>query len=164
MTLVLRRALPADVPLIRELIAGLAAYEKLSNACVATEALLLEHLFGARPHAEVVIAEYNMETAGFALYFHNFSTFLARPGIYLEDLFIWPAYRGHGIGKALLQYLAVLAIDRGCGRLEWSVLNWNVDAIGFYKRLGARAQDDWTVYRVTGNDLTTLANGLDGED
>ncbi len=162
MSLLLRRATPADVPLIRELIAGLAAYEKLSNACVATEALLLEHLFGTRPHAEVVIAEYKNESAGFALFFHNFSTFLARPGIYLEDLFVRPAFRGHGIGKALLQHLASLAIERGCGRLEWSVLDWNVDAIGFYERLGARAQDDWTVYRVSGDALTTLANGSDG--
>ncbi len=162
MSLLLRCATPADVPLIRELIAGLAEYEKLSSACVATEALLLEHLFGARPHAEVVIAEYKNESAGFALFFHNFSTFLARPGIYLEDLFVRPAYRGHGIGKALLQHLASLAIQRGCGRLEWSVLDWNVDAIGFYERHGARAQDDWTVYRVTGDALTTLANGLDG--
>ncbi len=163
MPLKLRRATPADVPLIRELIAGLAAYEKLADACVATDALLLEHLFGARPHAEVIIAEYDMESAGFALFFHNFSTFLARPGIYLEDLFVRPAYRGHGIGKALLQHLAALAIERGCGRLEWSVLDWNVDAIGFYERLGARAQEDWTVYRVTGDALTTLAHGRDGE-
>ena len=164
MSLVLRRATSADVPVIRELIAGLAAYEKLSDACVVTDALLHEHLFGARPYAEVVVAEYNSESAGFALFFHNFSTFLARPGLYLEDLFVRPAYRGLGIGKALLQHLAILAIERECGRLEWSVLDWNVDAIGFYERLGARAQDDWTVYRVTGDALTTLAHGSDGSD
>lgn len=156
---VLRAATPADVPLIRELIEGLATYEKLRHECVATDALLHSALFGARPYAEVVIAEQDGDAAGFALFFHNFSTFLARPGIYLEDLFVVPTQRGRGVGKALLQHLAQLAVQRECGRLEWSVLNWNVDAIGFYEQLGARPQDEWTVYRVTGPALTQLATG-----
>ncbi len=155
----IRSAQPADVPLIRELIEGLATYEKLRHECVATDELLHSALFGVRPYAEVVIAEHDNGAAGFALFFHNFSTFLARPGIYLEDLFVLPAYRGHGVGKALLQHLATLAVERHCGRLEWSVLDWNVDAIGFYESLGARRQDEWTVYRVTGDALTLLANG-----
>jgi GNAT superfamily N-acetyltransferase len=159
MSLVLRAAVQADVPVSRELIEGLADYEKLRHECIATDALLDAALFGARPYAEVVIAEWHGASAGFALFFHNFSTFLARPGIYLEDLFVRPAYRGHGIGKALLQYLAQQAVTRDCGRLEWSVLDWNVDAIGFYEKLGARPQDEWTVYRVTGDTLTHLANG-----
>ena len=157
--LALRAATSADVSAIRELIEGLAEYEQLRHECIATDALLHEALFGARPHAEVVLAEWNGEVAGFALFFHNFSTFLARPGIYLEDLFVRPSFRGHGIGKALLTHLAQLAVSRGCGRLEWSVLDWNVDAIGFYEKLGARAQDAWTVYRVTGDALTHLASG-----
>ena len=159
MSLVLRAATRADVPVIRELIEGLAEYEKLRHDCIATDALLDAALFGARPHAEVVIAQWDEASVGFALFFHNFSTFLARPGIYLEDLFVRPEFRGHGIGKALLRYLAQQAIARDCGRLEWSVLDWNVDAIGFYEKLGARPQDEWTVYRVTGDTLTHLANG-----
>jgi GNAT superfamily N-acetyltransferase len=158
-TVQIRSATPHDVPLVRELIEGLADYEKLRHECVATDALLHDALFGARPYAEVVIAERDGSAAGFALFFHNFSTFLARPGIYLEDLFVQPAHRGFGVGKALLQHLATLAVQRGCGRLEWSVLDWNVDAIGFYKTLGARPQDEWTVYRVTGEALTQLATG-----
>ncbi len=157
--LILRPAIAADVPLIRELIEGLASYEQLRHECVATDALLHAALFGARPYAEVIIAEYDGAAAGFALFFLNFSTFLARPGIYLEDLFVVPAYRGRGVGKALLRQLAQVAMERECGRLEWSVLNWNVDAIGFYEQLGARPQDEWTVYRVTGDALTQLATG-----
>jgi len=141
------------------MIEGLAEYERLRQECVATDTLLRTALFGERPYAEVVIAEWEGEAAGFALFFHNFSTFLARPGIYLEDLYVQPLHRSHGIGKALLQHLAQLAVARDCGRLEWSVLDWNVDAIGFYEKLGARAQDEWTVYRVTGDALTHLANG-----
>jgi GNAT superfamily N-acetyltransferase len=156
-TLVLREATPDDVPLIRELIEGLAEYERLRHQCVATDALLRASLFGERPAAEVIIAEWHGTPAGFALFFHNYSTFLARPGIYLEDLFVKPEFRGHGIGKALLSRLAALAVARGCGRLEWSVLDWNVDAIGFYTSLGARAKDEWTVYQVTGDALTQLA-------
>lgn len=155
----LRGATVADVPVIRELIEGLAEYEKLRHECQASDAALQATLFGERPYAEVVLAEWDGEVAGFALFFHNYSTFLARPGIYLEDLFVRPALRGHGIGKALLQHLAQLAVARGCGRLEWSVLDWNVDAIGFYTALGARPQDEWTVYRVTGEALARLAGG-----
>jgi GNAT superfamily N-acetyltransferase len=149
----------ADVSVIRELIEGLAEYEQLRHECEATDALLQASLFGERPYAEVVLAEWEGQVAGFALFFHNFSTFLAKPGIYLEDLFVRPALRGHGIGTALLVHLAQVAVQRGCGRLEWSVLDWNVDAIRFYEKLGARAQDAWTVYRVTGEALTHLASG-----
>jgi GNAT superfamily N-acetyltransferase len=159
MTTTLRSATANDVPLIRELIEGLADYERLRHECHATDGLLLASLFGERAYAEVVIAESNGVAAGFALFFHNYSTFLARPGIYLEDLFVRPEHRGRGVGKALLQHLATLAVSRGCGRLEWAVLDWNTDAIGFYEKLGARPQDDWTVYRVTGDALTRLANG-----
>lgn len=159
MSVTLRPAAPADVPAIRELIEGLAEYERLRHECHATDALLHEALFGVRPHAEVVLAEADGVVAGFALFFHNFSTFLARPGIYLEDLFVRPAFRGRGIGKALLGHLAQQAVARGCGRLEWSVLDWNVDAIGFYTKLGAHPRDEWTVYRVTGEALTQLASG-----
>lgn len=158
-SLALRPATPADVPTIRELIEGLAEYERLRHECHASDALLLESLFGARPYAEVVLAEWDGQLAGFALFFHNFSTFLAKPGIYLEDLYVRPEHRGRGIGKALLVHLAQLAVERDCGRLEWSVLDWNVDAIAFYEKLGARAQDAWTVYRVTGDSLTHLASG-----
>jgi GNAT superfamily N-acetyltransferase len=159
MTVSIRPATRADVPLVRELIEGLAEYERLRHACEATDPLLEDALFGERPYAEVVIAEADGVPAGFALFFHNFSTFLARPGIYLEDLFVRPGHRGQGVGKALLQHLAALAVARRCGRLEWSVLDWNVDAIGFYEKLGARAQDEWTVYRVTGDALQRLATG-----
>lgn len=161
MSTTVRAATSDDVPLIRSLIEGLAEYERLRHECVATDELLRASLFGPRPFAEVVIAEWDGEPAGFALFFHNFSTFLARPGIYLEDLYVRPEHRGHGIGRALLRHLAQLAVERGCGRLEWSVLDWNEDAIGFYKKLGARAQDEWTVYRVTGDALTQLATSED---
>lgn len=159
MTVSIRPATRADVPLVRELIEGLAEYERLRHACEATDSLLEDSLFGERPYAEVVIAEVDGAPAGFALFFHNFSTFLARPGIYLEDLFVRPEQRGKGVGKRLLQHLAALAVSRRCGRLEWSVLDWNVDAIGFYEKLGAKAQDEWTVYRVTGDALQRLATG-----
>jgi GNAT superfamily N-acetyltransferase len=159
MPLSLRVATAADVSTIRELIEALAEYEQLRDECIATDALLHEALFGEQRYAEVVLAEREGQVAGFALFFHNFSTFLAKPGIYLEDLFVRPEQRGFGIGKALLSHLAQLAVQRGCGRLEWSVLDWNVDAIVFYEKLGARAQDAWTVYRVTGEALTHLASG-----
>lgn len=158
-SLLLRPATVADVSVIRELIEGLAEYEQLRHECEVTDALLQASLFGERPYAEVVLAEWEGQVAGFALFFHNFSTFLAKPGIYLEDLFVRPERRGHGIGTALLVHLAHVAVQRGCGRLEWSVLDWNVDAIRFYEKLGARAQDAWTVYRVTGEALTHLASG-----
>ena len=157
MSITLRAARASDVPVILHFIQGLADYEKLSHACVATEAELTATLFGERPYAEVLLAFWNEEPAGFALFFHNYSTFLAKPGIYLEDLFVDPAFRGKGMGKALLRALARLAVERGCGRLEWSVLDWNEPAIQFYKSLGAVAMDEWTGYRVTGEALTALS-------
>lgn len=146
-----------DIPLILSFIKGLAEYERLPHEVVATEELLKETLFGAHRYAEVVIARYNDEPAGFALFFHNYSTFLARPGIYLEDLFVLPEFRGKGIGRALLVHLARLAKERKCGRLEWWVLDWNEPAISFYKKLGAVPMSDWTVFRVTGEALEKLA-------
>jgi GNAT superfamily N-acetyltransferase len=145
------------VPVIAELIRGLARFEKLEQEVVMTEELLAAGLFGDRPYAEVVLAEDDGRPVGFALFFHNFSTFLGRPGIYLEDLFVLPERRGHGIGRMLLAHLARLAVERGCGRLEWAVLDWNRDAIKFYERLGARPNSEWTVYRLAGEALTGLA-------
>ena len=153
----LRNATEADVPLILRFIRELAEYERLAHECVATEESVRETLFGERRYAEVIIAEHDGEPAGFALFFHNYSTFLARPGIYLEDLYVRPELRGHGIGKALLARLAALAVERNCGRLEWAVLNWNEPAIRFYRSLGALPQDQWTVYRVTGETLERLS-------
>lgn len=150
-------ATPADVGLILSFIRELADYERLLDQVVASEELLREQLFGARPGAEAVIARWQGEPAGFALFFHNFSTFVGRRGLYLEDLFVRPAYRGHGVGRALLAFLARLALARGCGRLEWWVLDWNEPAIGFYRGLGAEAMSDWTVYRLTGEPLRALA-------
>ncbi len=149
----IRSASVEDVPLILRLIQGLAEYEKLSNEVVATEQMLQNTLFGERRVAEILIGEWDGEAAGFALFFHNYSTFLAKPGIYLEDLFVWPEYRGRGIGKALLLQLARLAKDRGCGRVEWSVLDWNEPSIQFYKALGAKPMDEWTIFRLTGEAL-----------
>ena len=146
-----------DVPLILRFIRELAAYEKLAHECVATEERLRETLFGPHPAAEVLIARVGDTPAGFALFFSTYSTFLARSGIYLEDLFVSPEWRGRGVGRALLVHLARVAVSRGCGRLEWAVLDWNEPAIGFYERLGARPLDDWTTYRLTGDALTTLA-------
>jgi GNAT superfamily N-acetyltransferase len=157
--LTLRAATAADVPVVLELIRGLAEYERLLHECVATEEQLRETLFGERPQAEVVIAEWEGAPAGFALFFHNYSTFLARRGLYLEDLFVKPEHRGHGIGRALLVHLAQLAVARGCGRFEWSVLDWNAPAIGFYRALGAVPMDEWTIMRVSGDALTQLAAG-----
>jgi len=146
-----------DVPLIAELIRGLARYEKLDHEVVMTEEKLTEALFGERRYAETLIAEVGGEPVGFALFFHSFSTFLAQPGIYLEDLFVVPEQRGRGVGRALLGQLAQVAVERGCGRLEWAVLDWNEDAIKFYERLGAKPNSDWTVYRITGEPLEALA-------
>ena len=157
MTIRIRPATPADLPLIGALITELAVYEKLADEVRFDPAVLGEHLFGPRPMAEVVIGELDGTPQGFALFFHNFSTFEGRPGIYLEDLFVRPAARGAGLGKALLAELAQLAVARGCARFEWSVLDWNEPSIGFYKALGARAMDDWTVMRVDGPALTALA-------
>jgi GNAT superfamily N-acetyltransferase len=154
------RIVPAtdgDVAVILGFIRKLAEYEKLSHQVAATEDLLRETLFGARRVAEVLIAYLGVEPAGFALFFHNFSTFLGRPGIYLEDLFVEPVHRGKGIGKALLIEIAKIAKERKCGRFEWSVLDWNESAIDFYRRLGAVPLDDWTIFRVTGEALDRLA-------
>ena len=164
MPVTIRPATEADVPLVLAFIRDLAAYERLAHECVATEARLAETLFGPRPYAEAVIAEVDgpdgvPTPAGFALFFHTYSTFLARPGLYLEDLFVRPDARGSGVGRALLAHLAALAVARGCGRLEWSVLDWNADAIAFYDRLGARPRDGWTVYRLDGATLEALGEG-----
>ncbi|MDB4878949.1 MAG: family N-acetyltransferase [Gemmatimonadetes bacterium] len=152
----LRPATVADVPEILRCIRALAEYERLAHACVATEALLQESLFGPSPAAQVVLAESGGATAGFALWFRSYSTFLARPGIYLEDLFVFPEWRGQGLGRRLLRHLARTALERGYGRLEWAVLDWNVDAIRFYESLGARPMSDWTTYRVDGTALGEL--------
>ncbi len=157
MSIRIRSASKEDVPVVAELIRGLARYEKLEHEVVMTEDLLAAGLFGERAYAEVLLAVDEERPVGFALFFHNFSTFLGRPGIYLEDLFVVPEERGSGVGRALLEQLARLAVDRGCARLEWAVLDWNRDAIAFYERLGARPNSDWTVYRLTGEALTTLA-------
>lgn len=158
MTISIRAATQADTPLIAELIRALAEYEKLAHEVRFDEAVLAAKLFGPRPYAEVVIGELDGEPQGFALFFHNFSTFEGKPGIYLEDLFVQPEARGSGLGKALLSHLAALAVERDCARLEWSVLDWNEPAIGFYKSLGARFMDEWTVMRVDGKALTQLGS------
>ncbi|WP_137870889.1 GNAT family N-acetyltransferase [Sphingopyxis sp. 2PD] len=157
MTLAIRSATPADLPLIAQFIRDLADYEKLAHEVRFDEAKLGAKLFGPRPYAEVLIGEIDGEAQGFALFFHNFSTFEGRPGIYLEDLFVRPTARGSGLGKALLAHLAELCVTRDCARLEWSVLDWNAPAIGFYQSLGARLMDEWTVMRVDGDALTKLA-------
>jgi GNAT superfamily N-acetyltransferase len=157
MTLRIRPGELADVPSVAELIRGLARYEKLEHEVSMTEEKLTAGLFGERRYAETLIAEEDAQPVGFALFFHNFSTFLAQPGIYLEDLFVVPEQRGRGVGRAMLERLAQVAIDRGCGRLEWAVLDWNQDAIRFYERLGARPNSDWTTYRLTGEPLHALA-------
>jgi GNAT superfamily N-acetyltransferase len=147
---------PADVPTIFALIQGLAEYEKLSHEVVGTEDLLREHLFGERPYCEVLLAEADDRAVGFALFFHNYSTFLTKPGIYLEDLFVLPEERGRGYGKALLTALGRLAVERDCGRLEWSVLDWNEPSIQFYKSLGAVQKNEWITNRVDGEALVKL--------
>ena len=153
----IRPASADDVPLIRQLIAELADYEKLAHAVVATEADLRAQLFGAHPAAEVLIGEVDGEPAGFALFFHTFSTFLGKRGLYLEDLFVRPAFRGAGLGRHLMAALARIALQRDCGRFEWSVLDWNQPAIAFYRRLGATGMDEWTVQRLEGAALHALA-------
>lgn len=157
MAISIRPAAPADLPLIAQFIRDLAVYEKLAHEVRFDEATLGEKLFGPRPYAEVVIGELEGEPQGFALFFHNFSTFEGRPGLYLEDLFVRPEARGSGLGKALLAHLAQLCVTRDCARLEWSVLDWNTPAIGFYQNLGAKLMDEWTVMRVDGDALTELA-------
>lgn len=160
MMITIRPAAATDLPLIAQLIRDLAEYEKLASEVRFDEAVLGQKLFGQNgghgPYAEVVIGELDGQPQGFALFFHNFSTFEGRPGIYLEDLFVRPEARGSGLGKALLAHLAALAVDRDCARLEWSVLDWNQPAIGFYQKLGARLMDDWTVMRLDGAKLSQL--------
>ena len=154
----LRPAAAADIPHILAFIRELAEYEKLAHEAVADESTLMTQLFGVKPAAEVVIAEVDGQPAGFALFFHNFSTFLGQRGLYLEDLFVRPQYRGLGLGKRLMVHLAQLAMQRDCGRFEWSVLDWNEPAIRFYRSLGATGLDEWTVQRVTGEALRKLAD------
>jgi len=155
----LRFAQNGDLPQILAFIRELAEYEKLADEVTADEDVLEASLFGAMPAAEVVLADVDGEPAGFALFFHNFSTFLGRRGLYLEDLYVAPRFRGLGIGRKLMASLARVAVERGCGRFEWAVLDWNEPAIGFYRSLGAAGMDEWTVQRVTGEALTTLAGG-----
>ena len=155
----IRPATEADIPAIADLIRGLAEYERLSDDAALDEAALREHLFGDRPYAEVLLAEDEGEVVGFALFFHNYSTFLTKPGIWLEDLFVRPEHRGRGHGRALLAALARIAVERGCGRLEWSVLDWNEPSIAFYRSLGATPMADWTTYRLTGDALPALGGG-----
>lgn len=160
MTISIRSATPDDLPLIAELIRALAEYEKLAHEVRFDDAVLRAKLFGQNnghgPYAEVIIGEVDGAPQGFALFFHNFSTFEGKPGVYLEDLFVRPEARGSGLGKALLARLAAIAVERDCARLEWSVLDWNAPAIGFYKKLGARLMDEWTVMRVDGAALEQL--------
>jgi GNAT superfamily N-acetyltransferase len=153
----IRPATPADVPLILRFVRELAAFEREPDAVEATEPMLEAALFGARPSAEAIIAERESAPAGFALFFHNFSTWTGRPGLYLEDLYVTPAARGSGVGTALLRHLAALALDRGCGRFEWAVLDWNEAAIRFYRAMGAVGMDEWRVQRVSGDALARLA-------
>ena len=162
MTIRIAPATETDVPLILRLIRALGEYEQLSHQVVATEAALRDSLFGERPAAEVVIAHVDDVPVGFALWFHNYSTFLARPGLYLEDLFVLPEWRGHGIGRRLLTHLASVAVERGCGRMEWAVLDWNESAIGFYRKLGATLLEDWRICRLTGETLTALGGKTAG--
>jgi GNAT superfamily N-acetyltransferase len=154
----IREGTLSDIPIILTFIKELAEYEKMSDDVVANEKLLKEHLFGEKKSAEVVIAYYQNKPVGFALYFYNFSTFLGRPGLYLEDLYVRKQMRGNGFGKALLKHLAKIANQKNCGRMEWAVLNWNEPSIQFYKSLGAEPMNDWTVYRVTGESLQELGS------
>ena len=160
MTLTIRFARHADLPLIAQFIRDLAEYERLAHEVRFDEAALGERLFGPRPYAEVLIGEIGGQAQGFALFFHNFSTFEGKPGVYLEDLFVRPDARGSGLGKALLQRLAAIAVERDCARLEWSVLDWNEPSIAFYKSLGAVPMDEWTVYRLDGERLSGLASAV----
>lgn len=155
----LRPAAPADLPAIVGLIRELADFEHLSHLVVVTPESLQPHLFGSKPAAEAVVAEVQGQVVAFALFFTNFSTFLGRPGLYLEDLYVQPAHRGAGLGKALLQHLGALAVERGCGRFEWSVLDWNKNAIRFYEKMGATVMPDWRICRVTGEALASFGRG-----
>jgi GNAT superfamily N-acetyltransferase len=153
----IRSATAADTPVISRLIRALAEYERLADQVVFDETRLREHLFGQRPYAEVLLAEDSGRAVGYALFFHTFSTFLGRPGIYLEDLFVEPDHRGRGHGKALLASVARVAVERGCGRVEWAVLDWNKPSIRFYDSLGAGPASGWIPYRLTGDALLALA-------
>jgi GNAT superfamily N-acetyltransferase len=155
----IRPAQPSDVPALLGLIRDLARYEKLEHEVVGTAEDLHRHLFGPRPRVEALVVDEDGAAVGLALYFHNFSTFLCRPGVYLEDLFVKPEHRGKGHGAALLRALAAIAVERGCGRLEWAVLDWNEPAKGFYRSLGAHEKSDWRIMRVTGEALEKLAGG-----
>lgn len=154
--LTIRPATPEDTGLILQFIRGIATYERLAHEVVATEETVRASLFGPRPAAEAVLGYIGEEPAGFAVFFHNFSTFLGRHGMYLEDLFVKPEHRGQGLGEALLRHVAREAVRRGCGRFEWAVLDWNEPAIQFYRKLGANPMSDWTIFRVTGEALTKL--------
>jgi GNAT superfamily N-acetyltransferase len=152
----IRSANKSDVPVILNLIRALAEYEKLADEVVATEEGLAYTLFGSRPYAEVLLAEENGEAAGFCLFFYNYSTFLGKPGLYIEDIFVRPEYRGKGIGKALFKKVAAIAQEKNCGRIEWWVLDWNEPTIQFYKNMGAKPMDEWTVYRLTEDQFANL--------
>lgn len=156
-TIEITRATPEDVPVILALIRELAEFEKLLDQVAATETAIHDSLFGPQPRAEVLLARLGAEVAGFALFFHNYSTFLGKPGLYLEDLFVRPSFRQMGCGQLLLEQLAAVAMQRGCGRMEWSVLNWNQRAIDFYRKLGAVPMNEWTIYRLSGDPLAKLA-------
>ena len=158
MPIIIRPAIELDIPVILDLIRQLAEYERLAHCVIATEDRLRATLFGARPAAEVLLADRDSECAGFAVFFSTYSTFLAQPGIYLEDLYVKPHLRGKGVGLALLERLAQIALERGCGRVEWAVLNWNEPSIQFYKSLGAEPLDEWTKYRLEGRPLERLAS------
>ena len=157
MPFTIRSATPDDAETLADLIRELAEYERLAHEARASADSLRQHLFGPRPYAEALIAEVAGTPVGFALFFHNYSTFRGQPGLYLEDLFVRPESRGRGIGKALLMRLATLAVERGCGRMEWAVLDWNAPSIAFYRSLGARPMDDWTIFRVDDEALDRLA-------
>jgi GNAT superfamily N-acetyltransferase len=158
----IRAARPADTPRILELIRELAVYERLADQVTADEAGIGRALFGEPRWAEALVGEVDGQVVAFALFFHNFSTFLGRPGLYLEDLYVQPVHRGRGLGRRLLAALAGIAVERGCGRMEWAVLDWNAPAIGFYDALGARPMRDWTVFRLTGDRLARLADAVSG--
>jgi len=157
---IIRPATPDDVPMIFELIKALAEYEQLSHTVTGDAQTLKQHVFGTRPYAEAIVAECQKQVVGFALFFSNYSTFLTQPGIHLEDLFVLPDFRGNGIGKALITSVAELAVERDCGRLEWSVLDWNEGAIAFYRNIGASILPDWRICRVTENSLRILRKSL----
>lgn len=159
--IVIRKGTDKDVSIILELIKALADYEKAPHEVIADEKLLTQNLFGDKPYAETLIADYDGEPAGFALFFHNFSTWVGKPGIYLEDLFVKPHLRGKGIGKKLLIQIAKIAVERDCGRFEWAVLDWNEPSIQFYKNLGAKPMDEWTIFRMTEQQIKVLADIVD---